>query len=283
MMKFTYHNCNVKEDADVVIVGIPDESGNFAARWGTSRGPKAIRKASKDRLTFIRKGKTHKILPERGLLVGKLHDYGNLKKKKITNFMENLSRKQFPVLLGGDHSNTALAVAGLQDRYKELGVVYLDAHPDIVSSTENYYGSVIHDIRESKVVNKKKVVEVGIRSIEKEEERNLHKNQIKFFTAMDVTDQGVAKIFSMIKRIMGKTPVYLSIDLDSIDPAFAPGVDTPVPFGLSSNDYLSLIKMCARNLNLVGFDIMELSPRYDIQQRTAQIAARSIIEILASR
>ena len=265
------------------MLGIPDESGNFANRWGTSRGPKAIRKASRDRLTFIRKGKTHKILPERGLLVSKLHDYGNVKKTKLTDFMANLSKKQFPVLLGGDHSNTALAIAGLQNKYKELGVLYLDAHPDIVSSTENYYGSVIHDICKSKIINKKKVVEVGIRSIEKEERKNLRKNNIKFFTALDITEQGIVRTFSMIKRIMKKTPVYLSIDLDSIDPAFAPGVDTPVPFGLSSNDYLSLVKMCARELNLIGFDIMELSPRYDIQQRTAQIAARSIIEILGSR
>ena len=77
---------------------------------------------------------------------------------------------------------------------------------------------------------------------------------------------------------MGKTPMYLSIDLDSIDPAFAPAVDTPVPFGLSSNEFLTLVKRCAKELNLIGFDIMELSPRYDIQQRTAQLAAKGILE-----
>lgn len=279
-MKFAYHNCNKKSQADVIIVGVPDETGSKAKRKGAAHGPNAIRKASKERLTFLRRGDTKHIVPEQGSFDVSLFDSGNLKKKDLTKFIDNLPKEQLPIILGGDHSITYFAIKGFTDKYKKIAVIYFDAHPDIVSSETGYYGSVVHDICKFPHISPKKIVEVGIRSIETEEQKNLRK--INSFTALDVSEKGVNKIFNKIKRIVGKLPVYLSIDLDVIDPAFAPGVDTPAPFGLTPNEYLSLVKKCANKLDLIGFDIMELSPKYDIQQRTAQLAAQSIIEIIGS-
>tara|TARA_Y100000310_G_C20524826_1_gene735483 strand:+ start:230 stop:1087 length:858 start_codon:yes stop_codon:yes gene_type:complete len=283
VIKFAYHNCKKLLDAEIVLVGVPDEQGSTAKRQGASQGPQAIRKASKDRLTFSHKGKTNQVIPERGLFSASLFDQGDIKKKDLTKFIKNLAPTQFPIVLGGDHSITYFTIKGLADKYKKLAVVYLDAHPDLVSSQQNYYGSVVFDICEFPHINPKQIVEVGIRSIEPEERRNLKNKKIKSFTALDLSEQGVLKIFSKIKRIVGRTPTHLSIDLDVIDPAFAPGVDMPAPFGLTSNEYLSLIKQCAKKLNLVGLGIMEMSPRYDIQQRTAQLAAKSIVEIVGSK
>lgn len=281
MQKFAYHNCDKIADADAVLVGVPDESGSYAKRHGAKKGPDAIRKASLERLCFKRKGKTFCVEPERGLFKAKLFDAGNFSRLKLPRFLESVSKEQLTILLGGDHSNTYLAVKALSKKHKELALIHFDAHPDLINSTKYDFGSVVNDILNLKGINHKKVVQIGIRAIEPEEEINLKREKINFFTALDVYEKGVEDIFSMVKKIIGNTPVYLSIDLDVLDPAFAPGVDTPAPFGLSSNEYLSLIKKMA-SLNIAGFDLMEMSPQFDTQQMTAQIAAQTIIEILAS-
>lgn len=283
MKKFAFHNCDNINEADVVMIGIPDERGSLALRHGAAEGPQAIRRASRERLMFIRNGAKHFVVPERGSFSNKLYDVGDVKKEKLEEFISGLNKKQLPIVLGGDHSNTYLAIKGLLKKHKEIGVIYFDAHPDYVHSEhKKYYGSVVYDLSKLKGIQKNKIIEVGIRSIEPEEMEDIRKRKITSFTALDVFELGVEKVFSGIKKKMGNIPFYLSIDLDVIDPSFAPGVDTPASFGLSGNEYLSLIKKCAE-LNLVGFDIMEMSPKYDIQQRTAQIAAQSILEILASK
>ena len=282
MPKFAYHSCDVLEKAQVVLFGVPDESGNQSNRRGASKGPAAIRKASVERLTFARKDGQHVIVAQHGEFCALLHDAGDVKKKKVQAFVSGLSAKQMPVVLGGDHSISYEVIAGLGEHHKKLAIIYLDAHPDIICSTSHYYGSVVCDLFDLPHVDAKKIVEVGIRSIEAEEKVNLATKKILSFTSLDVAEDGVAQVFSAIKKRIGNTPVYLSIDLDVLDPAFAPGVDTPVPFGLSSVDFLRLVKRCAC-LNLVGFDIMEMSPPHDIQQKTAQLAAQTIIEILAER
>lgn len=279
--KFIYHNTVKLGDADWVLVGVPNEEGNFSNRQGTSEGPKAIRKASRERLSFIRQGERHCIVPERETFVTRLCDYGDINKKEIVTFMNKLGKGQRVILLGGDHSNTFLALKGLEQKYKEVAVIYLDAHPDMIGSFRPYYGSVVYDILKLSHVNSKKVVEVGIRSIEQEERTQLKTKKIKAYTAIEVYERGIQQIFKEIKRKIGKTPLYLSIDLDVIDPAFAPGVDTPASFGLFPQEFLWFVKQCA-GLNLISFDVMEMSPRYDIQQRTAQLAAQTIVEIIAS-
>ncbi len=280
-LKFVYHNTTEVKDADWVLVGVPNEEGNFSNRQGTSRGPNAIRKASQERLSFIRQGERHCIVPEREAFRVKLSDAGDIEKKKIGEIIKNLGKNQRSIMLGGDHSNTFLALQGLQQKYKEIAVIYLDAHPDMVGSFKPYYGSVVYDILKLPHVNKTKVIEVGIRSIEQEERWQLHTKKIKSYTALDVYEQGIQRVFSEVKRKIGNTPLYLSIDLDVIDPAFAPGVDTPASFGLLPQEFLWFVKQCA-TLNLVSFDVMEMSPTYDIQQRTAQLAAQTIVEIVAS-
>jgi agmatinase len=281
-MKFVCHNCEKKESADVVLVGVQDERGSRSSRHGASMGPNAIRKASQECLAFFHKGKQSILLPERGFFKGFFFDAGNIRKDELDGFVRQLSKKQFPVVLGGDHSITYYAVKGLGVHHKKIAVVYLDAHPDMISSETKYFGSVVSDMCTLPHINSKKIVEVGVRSIEQEELKNLKSRHIRSFTALDVAELGVVAVFSSIKKVVGKTPLYLSIDLDVIDPAFAPGVDTPAPFGITPNEYLSLIKHCAE-LNLVGFDIMELSPKYDTQQMTAQLAAKTILELLGSR
>lgn len=91
---------------------------------------------------------------------------------------------------------------------------------------------------------------------------------------------GVKKVFRKIKSRVGKY-IYISIDMDVLDPAFAPGVSSPVPGGLNSNELIYLLKKLS-GLKLVGFDVMETNPKYDIQYMTSHLASRIIIEMISS-
>lgn len=283
MRRFVYHNCARQDEADIVFIGVSDESGSHSPRSGARQGPDALRKASVERFRFVRKDGRHIVVPEQGSLSFRLFDAGNITQHHVAPFISLLQQRQFPVIVGGDHSITFDVLKGLGYHYPHLAIIYLDAHPDSVCAPTPYYGSVICDIYKLPHIAKGKIVEIGVRASEGEELQTLRKRHITPFTALDVHTKGVAAVCAALKKIIGSTPVYLSIDLDVLDPAFAPGVSTPAPFGLLPNDFLALVTYCAAHLHLVGCDVMELTPRYDIQQMTAALAVQTILEIVGVR
>jgi len=280
-MKYAWANAKSYKEAKSVLVGVPDESGSHAGRKGASKGPDMLRKASRTEI-FERRGKKTISQPQTGKLKGKLFDYGNVARKRVAGLAEKIVKDgKKPIFIGGDHSITFEVLKGLNKQKKEIKVIYFDAHPDFICSSHNYYGSVVCDASRLRNVNLRKSVEIGIRAPEKEELLNLKRKKIRVFHPIDIVEKGIANTFNQIKRIVGKGNIYLSIDLDVLDPAFAPGVDTPVPGGLTTNQLFYLTKKIAA-LGLIGFDVMELSPAYDIQERTSHLAAKLVIEVLAS-
>jgi len=280
-MKYAWANAKNYKEADIVLVGVPDESGSHAKRKGASKGPNILRKISHTE-SFRRKGIKTLTQPQKGKFKGKLFDYGNINKRAVAKLTERISKdKKMPIFIGGDHSITFEILKGLDKTKKEIKIIYFDAHPDFICSSHNYYGSVVCDASRLKHVNIKKSVEIGTRASEKEELLNMKRKRIKVIHPIDVVKNGVTKTFNQIKRVVGKDNIYLSIDLDVLDPAFAPGVDTPVPGGFTTNQLFFLTKRIA-SLGLIGFDVMELSPPNDIQNRTSHLASKLIIEILAS-
>jgi len=278
-MKFAYANANLKE-ADVVIVGVPSESGSHAWRKGTAKGPDRIRKVSNIREVFKRNGKKTLAQPQTGELKSKIYDYGNIKKKDVVKVISKLvDQKKFPITLGGDHSITTQVVEGLK-KYKDIAVIYFDAHPDIICSSRKYYGSVVCDVLDMPHVDPKSSVEVGLREPEPEELKNLKKKKVKVLTSYNITEIGIKKAFQEIKKKVGKKKIYLSLDLDVVDPAYAPGVETPVPGGLTSAEFIYLMKQISK-LNVIGLDVMEVTPSSDIQDMTSHLAVKTIIEFLA--
>ena len=162
----------------------------------------------------------------------------------------------------------------------KITLLYFDAHPDFVSSTRNYYGSVITD--SSDYINFAKSILIGTRAAEQEELDNASKQKLETITPMNILESGINTI---VKRIISKcasTKVYLSVDLDCMDPGVAPGVSVPAPGGLFPLDLMYIIKRVSENLQIVGMDIVELSPDYDLNQNTANHAARLLMETIAS-
>jgi agmatinase len=284
MVRLHRSNADSMKDVDIVVIGVPDESKSHAKRRGTSRAPDVLRNASNESEFFERGRKLIPTCPMRGTFDRKwIFDAGNIpNKQKLRQMVSEIaSRGKLPIMIGGDHSLTTEAIQAVSNAIrKKLSLLYFDAHPDFVSSTRNYYGSVLTDSTQS--LNFRKSMLVGTRAAEPEELENARSADLKIVNPLDVAELGVKRVAQMIRARTTGSKVYISVDLDCMDPAFAPGVSVPSPGGLSSTDLIYLLNKAVSAGNVVGIDIVELAPDYDINGMTAMLAARIMSECIAS-
>lgn len=283
-MKLLHSNVKSISQADIVVIGVPDESRSHAKRRGASKGPDSLRVASNSFEFFEREGKIIPICPMKGTLENKkIFDFGNITREDLYRLVfDVVSAKKLPIVIGGDHSITTLILQAIHETFQgdKISLLYFDAHPDFVSSTRNYYGSVITD--SSDYINFTKSILIGTRAAELEELENASKQKLEIITPIDIIEMGIN---ATVKKIISKcrtNKVYLSIDLDCMDPGVAPGVSVPAPGGLFPLDLIYMIKKITENLDVVGMDIVELSPDYDLNQNTANHAARILMETISS-
>ena len=228
---------------------------------GTSKGPKEIIKASHQVELYDEElsCEPYKKIGIKTLKPFKIDK--NIKKalKKISDInREILSKRIFPLTLGGEHSITPGCIAPFAKKYKKLCLLHFDAHADL---RESYNGekfshaSAIKRCLDHKNVS---VISFGIRNISKGEILYLKKNssRINIFWAKDKLSWDLDKFKQLIKN---KT-VYLTFDVDGLDSSIMPATGTPEPGGLLWDETLNIIKIAAKNSNIVGADINELSP-----------------------
>ena len=267
------------EKSEIVIVGVPDESQSHSLRKGTSEAPHFIREISNIRDSYTRKGTKSIGLPFSGTFQKKVFDYGDIQREKIEEvYSKIISKSKIPILIGGDHSISSEVIKAISKKSEPISLVYFDAHPDFISSTKNYYGSVFQDVLPH--IDIKSSIQIGIRTPEQEEIDNIKKHNLKVITPFDIVEKGVKEIANTILQTIGKN-VYISFDMDSVDPAFAPGVSVPVPMGLKNVEAVYLLKAIA-NQGIIGMDLMEVCPSYDIKDRTSHLASRIIAEVISS-
>jgi agmatinase len=280
MIKFFRSTVETLSDADIVLIGVPDESRSHARRKGASRAPDVIRIASNETEFFEREGRIIPTTAMRGnLLDKKILDLGNVGRERLPEIiLDIISCGKLPIIIGGDHSITTIALRQICKMLGKISLFYFDAHPDFVSSTNNYYGSIMTDSAE--FINFKKSMLIGTRAAEAEEIDNAIKVGLEIITPMDVAELGPSKL---ARRLDNKTQhkKYISIDLDCVDPAFAPGVSVPCPGGISSTDLIYLVKRAIQS-GIIAMDIVELSPDFDLNNITACLAAKIISESIAS-
>jgi agmatinase len=281
MIRLYQSNAHSAFDADIVIVGVPDESKSHAKRKGASKGPDSLRHASNESEFFERNGKLIPVCPLLGKISNKLiFDYGNIPKENLHKLVTDLVlNNKIPVVIGGDHSVTSTILHAIGNIHGKVGLFYFDAHPDFVSSTTNYYGSVLTD--SSQWIDFSKSMLIGTRAAEPEELENAERVGLEVITPMDIAKVGIPRIASKVRAKSNNNRKYISIDLDCADPAYAPGVSLPSSCGLSSIDLVYLIKQVV-NSGIVGIDIVELSPDFDFNNMTADLAARILLESVAS-
>ena len=278
MEKICWANTDDFEQSEFVVVGIPDESQSHALRKGTEEAPFKIRQISNQRDSYKRDGKIILGHPFQGS-EKKVHDFGNIDRSQIENVYDKISASsKIPISIGGDHSITRQIINTIAKKYGRISLVYFDAHPDFVSSTTNYYGSVVNDVLSNiKILSS---VQIGIRTPEQEELDNIKKFNLEVITPFDIREQGIKQVANSVVNRLGDK-VYVSFDMDCIDPAYAPGVSVPVPMGLNSTDAVYLLKEITKK-GIIGMDVMEVCPSFDVKDRTSHLASRIISEVLYS-
>jgi len=268
-LKFADANSSFN-DAKFVIFGVPfDSTSSF--RSGSRFAPNRIREASYNFETYLMEQDVDLIdIPFHD--AGNLDEYGNV--DEMTGAVEDAVKKilpKFPILIGGEHSLTIGAVKTL----KNVSVVFIDAHLDF---REEYLGiknsHACVSRRVSEIVGIENVFSIGVRSFSREEKNDAEKLGLKYVSSFDVKEKGIEK---SIRNLNLKKKIYLSLDMDGIDPAFAPGVGNPEPFGLTPLDVVKCIKILSDRL--VGFDVAEVCPPYD-NGNTSLLGARIIRDLI---
>ncbi len=273
------------EKADAAIFGAPtDHASGYrpGARWG----PQAVREASCWMSDFCtQKGEYLRdklSLVDEGDIDADTDKLVEIDRRIGSKANQIIKAGAMPVLLGGDHSVTFPAVKAVG----ETGLIYFDAHPDLLTKAhgERYsHACVLRRILELGTVKPENVVIVGLRSPEPPEFQYLKQNKIKFFTALEVEDIGAEKAVRSALKAATKNvkQLYVSIDMDCLDPAFAPAVENPSPGGLSTRDLIRACRILGPKVS--AFDVVEVAPIYETGSITAKAAARFVLEMLSAK
>jgi agmatinase len=191
-----------------------------------------------------------------------------------------------PFLVGGDHSVALPALRAVARRHGPLAVVHVDAHLD-TSGPETWgeafhHGTPLRHALEEGLVARGQLHQLGMRGPlgDARDAEPGARHGASVHTLEDLVERGVEAVGRDVRRAVGDRPVYLSFDVDAVDPAFAPGTGTPVPGGLSSREALRLVRALA-GVNLVGMDVVEVCPPHDHADLTSHLAAHVLFEGLA--
>jgi agmatinase len=275
------------EGLDVALLGIPYDGG-VSYRPGARFGPRAVREQS----SLIRSW--HPVL--------KVHPFERLRVADCGDIDVNPSSIEAtyaaitakidavvaagatPVCVGGDHSVTLGVLRSLAKRHGPLGVVHFDAHPDTWDQyfgSKYFHGTPFRRAVEERLIDPARMIQIGIRGpLYGPEDFAFHdEHGIDVVRIEAIKEGGTAPVAARLARLRG-APVYCSFDIDAVDPAFAPATGTPEVGGLTSYEALALVRALA-GLELVGADVVEVSPPYDGPgQITALLAANLLFELV---
>jgi agmatinase len=268
--------------APLCIAGIPYDFGT-TNRPGTRFGPAAIRQAS--RMLVDGDHPSHFVNP----CALPLADIGNftIALGDIPRSLAEIERQagaiEHLVALGGDHGITLALLRAVAKRRGAPALIHLDAHVDTWPQNfgQTYaHGSVFYHAIMEGLIQPRRTVQIGIRSpVERAVHEWTRDQGVVIITAQDVHEQGPAVIAQRIRQAIGDAPVYVSFDIDVLDPAFAPGTGTPEIGGLASWQAQAIMRRLS-GLRFIGMDMVEVCPPYDVAEITALAGATMVWEYL---
>lgn len=269
------------EQTDFTILGIPFD-GLASARKGAALAPERIRYWSRH-VTPFSEDRTR-------LADMTVCDVGDISFADpasgfpdVAHFIAGLNN--IPIILGGDHSVTIPIFEGQRKRFagQRLGVLWVDAHPDLCDDFDGSRLSHACVLRRGLEygIEQQDVCLVGLRSWEEQEIDLIEKGHMHVYTAADVAEVGMKSIAADVHKILSRCDaVHVSLDIDCLDPAIAPGTGIPEFGGLGSRDVLTLIHSL-QGLPLAGLDVVEVAPPIDPSEATVFAALKIIMEFIA--
>lgn len=278
------------EGLDVAIVGVPLDIGT-SNRTGTRYGPRQIRAES----VLVRPyGMATRAAPFDSFQIADAGDVAvnpySLEKSIAlieAHYRTLLAHEVIPVSLGGDHTVALPILRALAAKHGPLGLVHVDAHADVNDSMFGErvtHGTIFRRAIEEGLVEPGRMVQIGLRATGyAADDFDWARDQgVRVVPAEECWHRSLAPLMEAVRSTLGSTgPVYLSFDIDGLDPSVAPGTGTPEPGGLTGAQGLEIIRGCF-GLNLVGCDLVEVSPPYDTTGNTALLAANLVFEMLCS-
>ena len=266
--------------ADVVVAGIPYD-GSAVYRKGAAIAPRTIRQLSAALPPVTEAGR---------LLSGlRVNDIGDLDAGRDieTGWMEPMERlaaipsEKFLTVLGGDHCTAISTLSAQVRRHPGLHVLWVDAHPDLCDFSRGGHwtcGCALRRALEASGIEPARVVIAGGRDYDPEELDFIAANGVLLVPTVDLADDLPRAAARIADRLAGQK-VHISFDIDVLDPAFAPGTEIPSAGGLTTRQALSLLKTATRGAELVGLDIVEVSPPADNEDITTFAALKLIFEV----
>lgn len=276
------------EEVDVAIVGVPFDTG-VTYRVGGRFGPNAVRAAS----VMLRPYNAN--LDVSPFEVLSCVDYGDVAivpgytERSYAAIEEGVApiveAGVIPLLIGGDHACTLPHLRATRSR-GPVAVIDFDSHTDAWDSyfgEKHNHGTWMRRAIEEGLVDVGRSIEVGLRGpiYEASDWTSLRTELgLDYLTTEEVLDRGAEAVAAAIRERVGTGPAFVSFDIDVVDPAFAPGTGTPEPGGLSAHDALAIVRRL-RDIDFVGFDVVEVIPAYDPAGQTAFLAANLAYEMLS--
>lgn len=269
---------------DVALIGVPMDLG-VTNRAGARLGPRAVR-------AIERIGPYEHVLRRVPFADAAVADVGDVPMQSRFSLeschhdIEAFYRKVVeagvkPLSVGGDHSITGsiLKAVGAE---RPVGMLHIDAHCDTSGAYEGskfHHGGPFRNAVLDGVLDPERVIQIGIRGGAEYLWEFSYDSGMTVIHAEEVACNGIDAVIARAKAVLGDGPTYVSFDVDSVDPGFAPGTGTPEVGGLLPREVLALLRGVS-GLNVVGGDVVEVAPQYDPTSNTAHVAAQVLFEIL---
>lgn len=273
------------DNLQVALVGIPMDLG-VTNRNGSRFGPRALRNVE-------RIGPYNHVLgcsPVHDLKVADIGDVPFRSRydlaashEDIESFLTRIvAAGVVPLSVGGDHS-ISQSILSAVGRDRPVGMIHIDAHCDTSGPfdlTKFHHAGPFRNAVLNGVLDPQRTIQIGIRGAAEYLWEFSRDSGMTVVHAEEIAGRGIPDIIAQARTVVGDGPVYLSFDIDSLDPAFAPGTGTPEVGGLTTREVLQLLHGF-KGLDLVGGDVVEVAPQYDPTTNTAQAAAQVLFEILS--
>jgi len=270
---------------DIAAIGVPMDLG-VSNRSGARFGPRAVR-------TIERIGPYHPTFRDTPKSKVRAADVGDVpfrgrysleqSLEDIEQYYNDVSTHGVrPLSVGGDHSITYPILKAL-GRHRPVGLVHIDAHCDTMGEYDGvkfHHGGPFRHAVLAGVLDPERTIQIGIRGASNVFWEFSHTSGMTVIYMEEFMELGVTAVAARARTVVGEGPVYISVDVDGFDPAYAPGTGTPEVGGLTPREGLALLRALG-GLDIVGADVVEVAPQYDPTTNTAQLAAQLLFEEFA--